>query len=177
MIVTVPRTQYTAAPIVHSAPSSAMSTGPLPSHGLLSCSPAPEQTQSIIHPRDTQSSFSILQNTMQFYLLLALSGVISGNAVLAQGAIGYAAPQCSGLTTFTYTPSTLPTCSDITSPGTKSVNLPQGVLCVLYESPGCAGSAQNLDNPSCIAVELSRVGSYSCIADQDGDGSSNDSAN
>jgi len=46
--------------------------------------PSKHNPQSTIHLRNIQSLFSILQNTMQFYLLLALSGIISGSIVLAQ---------------------------------------------------------------------------------------------
>jgi len=172
LIEQVPRTQYTAAPIVHSAPQLGHERGyktlPPPSHGLLSCSPAPEQTQSTIHSR---SSFSILQNTMQFYLLLALSGVISGSTVLAQEVIGYAVPGCTGATTFTYTATTTTTCSNLdpNSPITGAIELPQGVQCNFYASPGCTEMIQAAIRPGCGAADFPRTGSYECFVNQ-GDG-------
>ena len=111
---------------------------------------------------------------MQFYLLLALSGVISGSTVLAQVATGYAAAGCSGATTFTYTVTATPTCTDTTASDTKSVDLPAGARCALYESSGCAGTPELLDTPGCAAVELPSVGSFACVLDEAGNGASGD---
>ena len=111
---------------------------------------------------------------MQFYLLLALSGVISGSTVLAQVVTGYPAAGCSGTSTFTYTVTTTPTCTDTTASDTKSVNLPAGVGCELFADRGCQGASQPIGDEGCKPVTLSSVGSYACILDAVGDGSSDD---
>ena len=100
---------------------------------------------------------------MQFYLLLALSGVISGSTVLAQAVTGYDIARCSGTATFTYTATCTPKCFDTTNTNTKSLYVPEGVGCALYEQTGCVGTSQNFDNPSCAAVDLQSVGSYVCV--------------
>ena len=100
---------------------------------------------------------------MQFYLLLILSGVISGSTVLAQEVIGYASPGCTGSTTFTYTATTRFKCNEATNPGTMSVNLPQNVRCGVYEGPECTGNPQLIYVPGCVTVQFPTVGSYACI--------------
>jgi len=141
------------------------------------CSPAPEQTQSTIHnpPLEIFSlRFSILQNTMQFYLLLALSGVISGSAVLAQTVTVYDDNMCSGTITFVRTVTATEPCTDTTFVGTRSVSLTQGAECMLYPSLGCEGRVQLLDRVGCNPVDLSSpVRSYRCIA-VDGDDDDDD---
>jgi hypothetical protein len=142
-----------------------------PSHGLLSCSLAPEQTQYTIHntpSRYPQSSFSILQKIMRFYLLL-LSGLIPGSTVLAQVVTGYRAAACTGKTTFSVTPGPAPactaTCTASDYAAVKSVDMPAGSRCELYDGPDCMGGYQILDAPSaptCSAVTLSVVLSLRC---------------
>jgi len=123
--------------------------------------PSKQNTQYTIHPRDIQSSFSILQNAMQFYLLLALSGIISGSAVLAKEFTGHIDPGCFGPTTFTFTVTSTASCTRTTRPDTRSVKLPEGAQCVLYAGPDCKGPPTLINNPGCTAVPS--VGSYACV--------------
>ena len=170
---------YTAVPIVHSAPSSAMrieerrykNPPPPPSHGLLSLLLSSSLANTIHNTQYTLEiyrnlSLSILQNTMQFYLLLVLSGVISGSTVLAQTVTGYSAAGCSGDTIFTYTATCTSQCVELDNPGTLSVDLPQGVQCVLFMRPGCDEPSQPFINPGCNTVTISGVRSYFCLADE-----------
>ena len=112
---------------------------------------------------------------MQFYLPLVLSGIISGSTVLAQAApvaqeaavanevTGYASPGCTESTTFTYTATDTFKCIESTTPGTKSVNVPQGVRCSLFASTGCSGSAQLIGAPACVELTIPDVKSFACI--------------
>jgi len=105
---------------------------------------------------------------MQFYLLLALSGVISGSTVLAQQTppnvvTGYHAPGCTGPDTFTYTATTSMTCTPVADPGSRSVNVPPGVRCAFYAGPGCSGAPQLVGAPACVAITLPTLQSFVCI--------------
>jgi len=98
---------------------------------------------------------------MQSYLLLVLSGVISGSTVLAQEVAGYAAPGCSGSTTFTYTPTTVLKCFNTTELDTKSVKVPEGAQCGLYLHENCVKNPL-IVNPGCTEIDLESVKSYTC---------------
>jgi hypothetical protein len=93
---------------------------------------------------------------MQFYLLILsdfLSGLISGSTVLAQTVTGYYGHKCAGSIIF----SNALLHGGVhrsTSSGTKSVDLPRGVECELFEARGCRGPSQFLDNFGCNPITL-----------------------
>jgi len=68
--------------------------------------------------------------------------------VLAQEVTGYAGPQCSGAITFTYMATSVPMCVVVTNPGTRSVNVPEDVICRVFTDTVC-GDGQSLVGTGC----------------------------
>ena len=99
---------------------------------------------------------------MQFYLLLVLSGVISGSTVLAEPVVGFETYDCSGSTLFSYTATCEHKCSDVDSWGGYSVGMPSDVQCTLYSEYSCGGVGAFYEQPGCHTISAG-VRSYDCV--------------